>query len=286
MFQDRQDCVTLSPYTDAYGTRSGIFLFQNIFPQDLIIHIENELSKIEHNPKYEDTLINWYSEKISPPVSRSIEVWEIISQIIGPEWVIHPQNNFLVVRPGDNGMFIHSDSPGKGMCNLLSQVDVWSTCCELDYGVVAYFGDWEGGAIFYPHINPDGTVKDLPDDGPCFEYTPQKGDLVIHSAFYPYQHGVREVVSGVRYAFSNFSLKAIDNPGTFYNYGTAEYYDQIKDKTPKDLIEWMQPLIPNPQFSEEKIKEIQSAGLEGEQLSDKFFKHVDKEEFRKHLKKN
>jgi hypothetical protein len=286
-FYERPDCVTLSPYVDAYGTQSGIFVFKNIIPQDLLEKIESELKAVENqNQVYDDTLISWYSEKISPVIPSIFPLWEFMSELIGPEWVIHPQNNMLIVKPGDNGMFIHTDSPGKGQCNLLSQVDVWSTCCELDYGVVAYFGDFEGGAIFYPHINPDGTVKKIPDDGPCFEYTPQKGDIVIHSAFYPYQHGVREVTSGIRYAYSNFSLKAIDNPGTFYNYGTPEYYEQVGNKDHDHVVVWMTPLITNPQFTHEKIKEYQAAGVEGEELSEKFFQHVDKEEFRKHLKKS
>lgn len=285
-FYEREDCVTVSPYVDAYGTKSGVFLFKNIIKPELVEKIESGL-KGAQNELYKDTLISWYSEKLTPSVDGLIEVWEQIGDIIGPDWVIHPQNNLLSVKPGDNGMFIHSDSPGKGMCHLLSQVDVWSTCCELDYGVVAYFGEYEGGEIFYPNINPDGTLKTEDNDvrGKCLEFKPERGDLVIHSAFDPYAHGVREVTSGIRYAYSNFSLKAIDNPGTFYNYGTPEYYEQIGNKSPEDIKRWMRPLIANPQFTDEKIREYQSAGVEGEKLSEKFFQHVDKEEFRKHLKK-
>lgn len=276
MFYDRPDCITLSPYVDAYGTKSGIFLFKNIIKPELIEKIENNL-KGKENPIYEDTLISWYSEKITPSVDGVFEVWEQISEILGPTWVMHPQNNLLAVKPGDNGMFTHSDSPGKNQCHLLSQVDTWGTCCLLDYGIVAYFGDFEGGEIFYPMINPDGTVKEVGNDKPgeCLEYKPEKGDLVIHSAFEPYSHGVREVTSGVRYAFANFSLKAVDNPGTFYNYGTPEYYEQVGEKTPEDIIRWSVVLKENPQFTKEKIKEIQASGLEGPALSEKFFKDLD-----------
>jgi len=272
-FYDRPDCLNPSPYVDEYGTKSGIFIFKNIIPQDLITKIEDQLNSLpEENPVYDDTLISWYSKKMTPTIDGIVDLWEFISELIGPEWVIHPQNNLIQVKPGDNGMFIHSDSPGKGACNLLSQVDVWSTCCELDYGVCAYFGDYEGGEIFYPGVNKDGTLKN--DGGnidDCFEYKPGKGDVVIHSAFAPYGHGVREVTLGKRYVYSNFSLKTIDNPGTFYNYGTPEYYKQIGNKTEQDVISWMTPLRENPQFTEELIKIYQESGLEGEELAKTFF---------------
>ena len=271
-FYDRPDCLNPSPYVDEYGTKSGIFIFKKVIDPDLVEKIESQLKqKPKDLPTYDKTIINWYAEKMTGSVDGVIDLWEAIGDLIGPEWVVHPTNNFITVRPGDNGMFTHSDSPGKGACHLLSQPDVWSTCCIIDYGVCAYFGDYEGGAIFYPGINPDGTVKTSNFEGPCFEYKPEKGDVVIHSAFNPYGHGVREVTSGTRWVFSNFSLKAEDNIGTFYNYGTPEYYKQIGNKTEKEIIDWMTPLKENPQFTEEKIKMYQNSGLQGKELAEAFF---------------
>ena len=271
-FYDREDCWNPSPYVDEYGTKSGIFIFKNIIPKELVEKIESNLKALpEQYPRYDQGLISWYTEKLAPGVPGTIEVWEFISELLGPDWIIHPQYVFIRVKPEDNGMFIHSDSPGKGQCHLLSQNDLWSTCCELDYGVCAYLGDYEGGAIFYPNINPDGTLKTDNYNGPCFEYTPQKGDIVIHSAFDPYGHGVREVTSGTRYVYSNFSLKAKDNPGTFYQYGTPEYYHQVGGKTHEELKAWIVPLKTNPQFTKDKIKFYQESGLEGEELAKKFF---------------
>jgi hypothetical protein len=274
-FYDREDCINISPYTDEYGTKSGVFVFKNFISQNLIERIEKQLPEFNIDTfTYEKTLIDWYANKVSPAIDGIVEVWEEISELLAPTWVIHPASNLLTVKPGDNGMFVHSDSPGKKQCHLLSQPDVWSTCCELDYGVVAYFGDFTGGEVFYPNIREDGTLKgpeELGIDGPCLEYQPSKGDLVIHSAFNPYGHGVREVTSGIRYAFSNFCLKAVDNPGTFYNYGTPEYYNQIGNRTIPEITNWMEPLRPNPQFSDEKILEMQASGLKGEELSAAFF---------------
>jgi len=273
-FYDRPDCLNPSPYVDEYGTKSGIFIFKNIVPEELVEKIENGLNALPNEiPKCDQGLMSWYTEKMAPGVPGTIELWEFMSELIGPNWIIHPQNAYLRVRPGDNGMFIHSDSPGKGQCHLLSQNDLWSTCCELDYGICAYFGDYEGGEIFYPQINPDGTIKTTPEDFKkgCFEYKPQKGDIVIHSAFEPYAHGVREVTSGTRYVFSNFSLKKEDAPGTFNIYGTPEYYKQIGNKTHEEIRAWMDPLKINPQFSKEKLKVYQESGLEGTDLAKTFF---------------
>jgi len=272
MFYDKPECLNPSPYVDEYGTKSGIFIFKKYLNEDLLNKIESKLDReITENPT---NLINWYSEKTIAHVEHIHEAWEAISELIGPEYVIHPVNSLLKLEPGDNeGMFNHVDSPGKEACHLLSQTDMWTTCCIIDYGVVGYLGDFEGGEIFYPRINPDGTLKENGrEDGPCFEYKPERGDVVIHSAFQPYVHGVRPVTSGKRYAFSNFSLKAVDNPGTFYNYGTPEYLNQVGDKTPEKLQSWITPLVYNPQFSDEMIKKIKDSGLQGEELASTFFK--------------
>ena len=174
----------------------------------------------------------------------------------------------------NEGMFTHSDSPGKGECHRLSQVDVWKTCCELDFGLVAYFGDFEGGEIFYVNIDKDGNRSDGVTAENNLKIKPERGDIIIHGAFYPHAHGVNPVTSGRRYAFSNFVLKAEDNPGSFYNYKTPEYYEQIKDKDNLTLEEftaiWMKPLKENPQFSRDRIEKYQASGLEGPELSDAY----------------
>lgn len=273
MFYDREDCTKLSFFPDDYGTPSGVFLFKGFYTDEECKIVEDAMENEDtRNHVYEETLISWYSEKLSPMIDGLHDLWEKASELLYPEYVIHPQNNVLVLRPYMNeGMFIHSDSPGKGECHRLSQVDVWRTCCELDYGLVAYFGDFEGGEIFYPNINADGTKKDPQVDSEILEFKPERGDLVVHGAFSPHIHGVKPVTKGNRYAFSNFVLKAEDNPGTFYNYKTPEYYEQIGDRSRERLMNvWMLPLEQNPQFTHERIQMYKASGLEGEKLSEAF----------------
>jgi hypothetical protein len=274
MFYDREDCTRLSFFPDDYGTPSGVFLFKGFYTDEECKIVEDALKEYKYDDVYEQTLISWYADKLSPPIRGLHKLWEKASDLLYPEYVIHPQNNVLVISEHmKQGMFTHSDSPGKGECHRLSQVDVWKTCCELDYGLVAYFGDFEGGEIFYVNINEDGSKKDPDVNSKILEFKPERGDLVVHGAFSPHTHGVKEVTKGVRYAFSNFVLKAEDNPGTFYNYKTPEYYEQIKDVDTdfeKFQHTWMQPLKQNPQFTDERIKMLQASGLEGVELANAF----------------
>ncbi len=275
MFYDREDCIKASFFPDDYGTQSGVFIFKGFYTDEECKTVEDELKDYNLDAKYKDTLISWYANKVSPPLASIHALWEKASELLYPEYVMHPQGNVLIITPEMNeGMFTHSDSPGKGECHRLSQVDVWKTCCELDFGLVGYFGDFEGGEIFYVNIDKDGNRSDGVSEEDNLKIKPERGDLVIHGAFNPHAHGVKPVTSGRRYAFSNFVLKAEDNPGSFYNYKTPEYYNQIKDKDTMTLQEftgtWMRPLKENPQFTREKIHKYQASGLEGPELSDAF----------------
>jgi len=275
MFYDREDCIKVSFFPDNYGTPSGVFLFKGFYTDEECKIVEDALKDYKYDKEYEETLISWYADKLSPPVLGLHKLWEKASEMLYPEYVIHPQNNLLVISEQmKQGMFIHSDSPGKGECHRLSQVDVWKTCCELDYGLVAYFGNFEGGEIFYTNIKSDGTKKDPAVDSEILMIKPERGDLVVHGAFDPHAHGVKEVTKGVRYAFSNFVLKAVDNPGTFYNYKTPEYYAQMEEAKSGNFQHfqdvWMQPLKENPQFSKERVKQMKASGLEGIELAEAF----------------
>jgi hypothetical protein len=118
---------------------------------------------------------------------------------------------------------------GEDHAEELTIPDVWSTCCLLSWGACVYFGDFEGGEIYYPNRGVEIPV--------------QPGDLVIHGAHSDCEHGVKPTTKGERYVFSNFSLKAEKNPGTFYNYKTPEYYKQLEED---GIGNWAYPLKENP----------------------------------------
>ena len=92
MFYDNPNCTILSSHIDAYGTKSGIFLFKNIIPKELMEKIENNLEKLEQKEFKDDIgLISWYRDKTSPVVDGMYELWKFISDILYPEYMIHPQ---------------------------------------------------------------------------------------------------------------------------------------------------------------------------------------------------
>jgi len=222
-----------------------VFIYRNFIDEETCQKIEAYMKPWEYQAKekfFADNLIDWYHGKTSPRVPLLYDVWCKINELLLPEYCIHPQLNLLTTQAGDE-MFIHSDSPGEEMEADLTGQDKWNTCCVLHYGAIVYFGDWEGGDVFYPHVNKDGVW--IGDNAPLREknelrVSPGRGDLVIHGALDDYAHGVHEITSGTRYAFSNFVLPASKNPGTFPLYGTKENEDRWNDGGASGP--WLEPI--------------------------------------------
>lgn len=194
-----------------------VFVYKNFVSKeqlDQINQIVNDFKKDKFSIHQDWAKIEWYKDKTTPLIPQLVDVWNAASELIAPEYIIHPNLSLQVIRPGDGGMFLHQDSPGEGMEEELTQIDRWNTCCIIHYGLVVYFGEFTGGETYYPRLN--------------LEYAVQPGDLVIHGAHSDCEHGVKEVISGVRYAYSNFMLPIEKNPGTFPNYGTKEDLERKK----------------------------------------------------------
>lgn len=210
----------------------GVYWYKGFFTPEEVEKFNNIINskELEYDNPYFDN-IEFKSTSIIPELH---EVWEKISAFMYPEFVIHPMLTLLRYDVGTI-MVPHSDSPGEDHPEELTVPDLWGTCHLLSWGVCTYFGDFTGGEVEYP--NQDLVVPVQP------------GDLVIHGALAENLHGVKEVKSGVRYCYSNFSLKAEKNPGSFYNYKTDEYYESVKD-----LEKWMTPLFENPRMAEIKSK--------------------------------
>lgn len=209
-----------------------IFVYKGFFDKEYVDNINDVMSKFnfevfaEQDPEH---ALNWYRDKLSPNLPEMLDASDKISAFLAPEFITHPNLSLQVIKPGDGGMFIHCDSPGEGNHEQLTSTDRWSTCCIITYGLVAYFGDFKGGEVFYPTLG--------------IEYAPEPGDLVIHGAHSRTSHGVKEVTEGIRYAYSNFVMKSDRNPGSFYSYGTPEY-----EERKKNIDLFTTPLFENPQF--------------------------------------
>jgi hypothetical protein len=205
-----------------------IFYYPDFIPTEKVKEINEAMKKYERKDlverDYSDP-IEWYSDKLSPVLPELMEVWEMLSEFLAPEYIIHPALHLQCIHPGDGGMFLHCDSPGEGNHDMLTQTDKWNTCCVIHYGAVIYFGEFEGGENLYPNQGLEFPVK--------------PGDLIIHGAHSDYQHGVKEVTSGARYAFANFVLPKEKNPNTFFVWNTPEEKERRKD-----LINlWLRPIV-------------------------------------------
>lgn len=212
MFQDDPNIIELD---------EKIFWYKNFISKDQVDLINSKTPGMFLGN-------HWFSEiefKVTECIPELVDVWEKISELLYPEYVIHPMAGMLYFGPGTQ-MQPHCDSPGEDMSEELTVPDLWSTCCLLSWGVCVYFGEFTGGEIYYPNQNIEIPV--------------QPGDLVIHGAHKSHEHGVRPIKTGVRYSFSNFSLKTEKNPGSFYNYGTEEHKERQKD-----INKWLQPLFNN-----------------------------------------
>lgn len=198
-----------------------IFWYKNFISQEDVELINSKTPKLELSN-------HWYEEiefKVTDLIPQLVPIWNKISDFLHPEYVIHPMASMIYFGPGKQ-MLPHCDSPGEDMAEELTVPDVWSTCCVLSWGAIVYFGEFTGGEVYYPNQGIEIPV--------------QPGDLVIHGALRTHEHGVRPVKTGVRYAFSNFSLAPEKNPGSFYNYGTKE-----NEERQKNMNDWLQPLFEN-----------------------------------------
>lgn len=227
----------------------GVWVYKNFVSKEKIEEIESIMDKYKHNSTgsheeggtfYEEMQLNWYQDKITPLIPELYPIWQDLNKFLAPDYCAHPQLSMLIQREDDE-MFIHADSPGEGMEENLTVTDLWNTCCILSYGAVIYFGKFEGGEVFYPHINSDGVFEGnrIPfEEGRELRYQPEAGDLVIHGALSDHAHGTKPVTSGYRYAYSNFVMRVSKAPGTFPLYNTKEN-DERWEKGPS---EWMTPI--------------------------------------------
>lgn len=235
MFYDRPDCTEIA---------KGIYVFKGYVPKEMCKRFSDILDTFTLDQFTEDTnAIDWYDDKMSPPVPGIIDLWEHVSELIYPDYVINPQAQVITSRVGHEGMFLHCDSPGKENADMLTQEDSYGTCSLIDYGVVTYISEFEGGEIVYPAFLPDGTLKpngDIESMPGELSYKPELGDVVIHHSEAPYFHATKPVLNGVRYAFSCFATKTELAPGTFYNYKSKEYLENVKDRSEESIGKWLQ----------------------------------------------
>lgn len=257
----------------------GVYIYRDFVDKKTLDNIHFIINAMEGTrqvkTEVKDHSIDWYHDKFTKPIPELYKVWAQMNELLMPEYCIHPCLTLLTTGPGED-MYHHSDSPGENMEDELVASDVWKTCCVIHYGAIVYFGEWEGGEVYYPNLDSTGKyvgnfapfngeydlneVKHEPDTH--FRIKPKAGDLLIHGAHSENAHGVNTILSGRRYAYSNFVLPVEKNPGTFPVYGTKENEERLANNT------WLEPIGYTWTPSEKLQKEI-DAGVTGVRYRDK-----------------
>jgi hypothetical protein len=123
--------------------------------------------------------------------SKVLELYDRLKKFTSPEFEPLPSNSVNRLLPGQS-LQPHCDSPGEDFAEEVIAFDPYDTCHIVKWGTVTYLSEFTGGEIYYPNIG--------------VSYKPEVGDLLIHSAFEEYTHGVRPVLDGVRYVYSTFLI--------------------------------------------------------------------------------
>lgn len=101
---------------------------------------------------------------------------------------------------------------------------------NTNYGIVIYINEFEGGELEY--VNQGITYK------------PNVGDFVIHSAKEHCTHGVKTVLSDVRYSYSNniFNYVKIKKGNPLYTgLGKSDYVSEDKPENAFEGKTWFRP---------------------------------------------
>jgi len=147
---------------------------------DLAESVTEEEWHAHYNPN------EFWNGKASENKLPIYEIGNRINKILEPEYVV-PPTGVITRTPLGQGMYVHKDRGEEGYEDMLND---FGTCTCIDYGALVYFGEWEGGELYYPQRN--------------IEFKPKAGSLIIHSALDAYEHGVKPVTAGKRYLYTNF----------------------------------------------------------------------------------
>ena len=173
----------------------GIYVYNNLLSEEeiskLTVVFDNVRNKSLFNKSLDGTT---FENRISVPLRQLEIVWEKASAVIGPEFYMPPNESVNVMQEGDDwGQ--HSDNHDfiekRKLSLSLKEGEPYEVIKDTRYGVVVYFNKVdEGGELYY---SQQGIT-----------YSPNPGDMVVHSAEEECMHGVNKVLRGYRYSYSNF----------------------------------------------------------------------------------
>lgn len=176
---------------------NNIYVFNNFLTQDECELVSSYLDSLDEK--------SWIVDKYFENTMQRTDSLEILEPFVQRIREILPDNIYLGGSTCASRMLpgyswgVHADVHDFADVEKAAELYVDGQDFEEKdlsiYGVVIYFNNFEGGEIYYP-------TQDL-------VYKQSAGDLVIHGSDNLCQHGVKEVLSGVRYSHSNHIYKKV-----------------------------------------------------------------------------
>jgi hypothetical protein len=178
-----------------------IYIYNNFLSDKECNNILNIINSFNEDQWNKDIQNEWLKNRTGGPVFEIKDIKKRILSIINPKLKLGDGLSVIRMFPeehwdehSDNHDFLHNLELSK----ILKDNEPYKIVENTEYGMILYFSDFEGGELYYPNQG--------------LEYKPKKGDLVIHSALEHCLHGVKKVVSGIRYTHSNNIYSEIKVP--------------------------------------------------------------------------
>jgi hypothetical protein len=177
-------------------TKNGedVYLYKNFLTEEELNVIVPILDDHRINYKFNKDMDGTpFENKITEEIRELAFIPKRLKEMFIDKYIVHESLTVNVMSVGDNwGQ--HSDSHDflekRKQSEMLKDGDPYEILNDSKYGVVVYFNKVEdGGDLFYSKQN--------------ITYSPTPGDLVIHSSEENCMHGVKTIVKGYRYSYSN-----------------------------------------------------------------------------------
>jgi hypothetical protein len=174
---------------------SDIYVYKNFLKEEEINSLVQVFNKVKDNSLFQPDLVGTpFENRVSVPLDDLQNVLDKAKSLIGSSFSLHPNTSINVMREGDSwGQ--HSDNHDfiekRKLSLLLKDGEPYQIVQDTKYGLVVYFNSVEeGGELYYSNQG--------------ITYSPNPGDMVIHSAEENCIHGVNKILRGYRYSYSNF----------------------------------------------------------------------------------
>ena len=179
-----------------------IFVYKNFVLQEELKTINDLIPSLnEEEWIHDESIFGMLWNKVSAPHKELEFMRERIIALL-PEGLYLGNSTSFIRLFVDNCWAPHADAHDfydiRRKAVQLKENEPFTWADNEKWGLVVYFNEFEGGEIYYPHQN--------------IEYKPNPGDLVIHSAEEHCFHGVRPVLSEIKYSHSNHLFEKIKIP--------------------------------------------------------------------------